>query len=199
MSVTVHKKAKPKVEIIPKEMGMEDYKKMVKRGKERLMKFKKGILKDEENLTGIEESLVDEYLDIMIKINDYVYTTSSTNSPDNPDFQEMFIQFTAPKSMMMKIKDEIEKNPDYYYLIQIPKTSRIIASYNTNDKNALIPEIAANPGDLPEMIETDLDKEDDVEVLYDIEDSWGSMIIDDPVQKRRDLYDVLLKILKKLF
>ena len=62
--------------------------KLLNFGKNQLIKFKNDELNfyNKENITGIEGHLKDEFLDDMIKINNIIYTTASTNEPEDSKF-----------------------------------------------------------------------------------------------------------------
>ena len=52
-----------------------------------------------KNTTGFEPCLVGEYLDDIKDLNNFILTSSSTNEPDNPEFQSMFVQFYTTRDI----------------------------------------------------------------------------------------------------
>jgi hypothetical protein len=69
-------------------------------GQKNLESFQSGTLGEDANVTGIEESLVGDYLKDMIRLTSYTYTTASTNYPDDPYFQEMALSGYMLKTQM---------------------------------------------------------------------------------------------------
>jgi hypothetical protein len=56
----------------------------------------------------IEGSLKGSYSGDIYEINHYLYTTASSNVPDDPTFQPMFLTFIAPQNRIMQLLDELE-------------------------------------------------------------------------------------------
>ena len=147
----------------------------------------------EYNKTGIELSLNGRWLDIMIELNYYIFTTSSTNYPDKPNFQNMFIGgylhlqdswllcqyfYTHKKSYNILLYDQVQQHILYLFnptgpntLIQ--DTLRCLYQYGTVDD------------DFPYLKEaTNLFLEPGNQLVY--------ITIEDGDSKNRDLYDILL-------
>lgn len=79
------------------------------------------------NFTGIEHHLEGKWMDLIIKINKYVYTTASTNFPDDKNLlspNPLFLYFVVPLSKAKIIKKEFEKI-DNDYEIKISNESMI--------------------------------------------------------------------------
>jgi hypothetical protein len=65
--------------------------------------------RDLEYDTGMEPFMVGEYFDQIFKLNDYVYSTASTNYP-GAGLTQMFIFFYAPKSLCQRILEYFTSN-----------------------------------------------------------------------------------------
>jgi hypothetical protein len=144
----------------------------------------------EYNKTGIELSLNGRWLDIMIELNYYIFTTSSTYYPN---FENMFIggylplpdawllcqYFTHKKSYNILLYDQVQQHILYLFNptgpnTHIQHTLRCLYQYGTIDDN------------FPYLKEaTNLFLEPGNHLVY--------ITIEDGNSKNRDLYDILLK------
>ncbi len=147
--------------------------------------------------TGIEPCLTGVYFDQILKLNDYIYTTSSTNEPADATFQAMFIGFYAPKSVAEAIcKHVVDK--DYLYILydEANKSISRVCTSGCNDPESIVDEakvMADMGGDVGEFPDTL-----DAATLFDGPDRLVYVTIEDLVQERRDLYQVLAAFLTTL-
>lgn len=87
-------------------MRIHTFKQLLTLGHENLSKFPN--LDDDDNITGIEETLVEPYLSQMIFINKFIYTVASTNHPsDLPFFQPFFVEGICRLSDARKIRNKL--------------------------------------------------------------------------------------------
>ncbi len=151
--------------------------------------------KQSYNKTGIENSLSGNWLDIMIELNYYIFTTSST---DNPNFQNMFIGgylllqdawllcqyfYTNKKTYNIVVYDQVQQHVLYLFnptglTSVVQDTLRCLYQYGT----------IAN--DFPYMKEgSNLFLQPGNQLVY--------IMIEDGDRKNRDLYNVLLEYMKE--
>lgn len=81
-------------------------------------------LSDEDNITGVEESLFENpvYYRQILDLSRYVYTTASTNDPNNPYFQPMFVTGYMLKSQAKKLKPILEKQKIAFRFMELIPT-----------------------------------------------------------------------------
>lgn len=76
--------------------------------------------------TGINPDLIGEFLDQMIELNKYMYTTASTNNPYNLAFQAMFVDGYVERQMLTdKFISEL-RDRNLSYFIRNFKTGEIV-------------------------------------------------------------------------
>lgn len=68
------------------------------------------------NITGIEAHLTGVYYAQVLQLNNYIFTTSSTNYPNDVKFQPMFLGFYTKKSIAEKIFKHLINNKYNYYV-----------------------------------------------------------------------------------
>lgn len=145
--------------------------------------------------TGIENSLSEKWIDIMIELNYYIFTTSST---DNLKFQNMFIGgylqlkdawllcqyfYTNKKTYNILIYDQVQQHILYLFNPSGPTsiiqdTLRCLYQYGTIDN------------DFPYIKEgSNLFLQPGNQLVY--------IKIEDGDSKNRDLYNVLLEYMKE--
>lgn len=91
---------------------------LLKLGRTTLEKFSEIGITHDENYTGIEESLGGIFLAQMLELNNYIYTTSSTNHPGTKT-QCFFIGFQAPEELCMKIVQQLDPIKYGYSLVSL--------------------------------------------------------------------------------
>lgn len=144
--------------------------------------------------TGLEEHLTGHFLEDIYVINQYMYTTASTNYPADPTFQAMFIDGLIEKKLGEYLISRLPKS--YYYLVIDIENNEIVDSrlpkpggdYLLNETFNEFNEYQTNAYmlyEIPEFVDSSLIKH-----LYKI-------IIEDSVHKRRTLYGKILEILEE--
>lgn len=96
---------------------MKTYNDLLTLGTQNLLLFRNNNPSD-VNITGIEDSLTGKYLDQIIRLNEYVYTTSSTNDPGKL-FQAFFVGFQAPLSICNAIAQNLIQDRYGYSIKQL--------------------------------------------------------------------------------
>lgn len=76
-------------------------------GRKSLIQHSIAPLSRQENITGIEESLTGKWLNQILNLNYYVYTTASTNYPGE-QFQAFFVVFNAPEKLCDAIVEYLD-------------------------------------------------------------------------------------------
>ena len=149
------------------------------------------------NITGVERSLTGEFYEQILELNKYVYTTSSTNNPEDPSFQEMFVGFYVPKSVALKLAKFLDAKGDLnYYSCYENNDNKIIVENKKNTKDFTDNMIHYDKRDgtiatyteFPQVLE-------DMGIfnhLFSTEDPVVYMNIEDQVIEHRNLYRVLL-------
>ena len=116
------------------------YIKILERGRNHLLRFKED--KEYSGITGIEESLVQPYLNQIIELNNYIYTTASTNYPDE-FIQPMFICGAIHKSLITKeFLEELNKNKYSYWICSY--VNKFEMKYENNIKDSIERQILFN-------------------------------------------------------
>lgn len=95
-------------------MVFTSFEDLLEHGRKQLLDFRENP--DSDNSTGIEDSLVEPYLSQMIEMNNYIYTTASTNYPAAlPFFQPFFLEgvtrLSTAKRLYQKLSDK------YYWVL----------------------------------------------------------------------------------
>ena len=138
--------------------------------------------------TAIENSLYQEDWPIlqMIELNNYMYTTASTNSP-HILFQKMFLEGIVPKIILDKLVKELRLTTTYEYFI-----------YDLEKFDAEKPTVikCSNHRIMEEWLEAYIQPAglenkpwiNDLAVLFVI----------DPVKERRDLYSKMIDIFRRI-
>jgi hypothetical protein len=161
--------------------------------------------------TGIEKHLVGRYLSDIMTLNEYMYTTASTNYPNDPKFQPMFIVGLMYKPYAFRLIQMLSKRErtsgssrspsDYYFLVASvgPRKYGLgkILGYN------LPPQIQRGPYLLSDGLGI---FQEDSYSDYEIPDFVSPflranlcyIIIEDSVKERRTLYDSLVKMCKRI-
>jgi len=147
---------------------------------------------DKTNITGVETSLKGKYFVQMLKLNKYVYTTSSTNYPCDVDFQAMFLGFYTKQSTALKLLEQLASKKYNYCVIN--ECSRDIIKMNVVDdsKNLVVPEIIDGKYTEFPMAITEKYKH-----LFAENDPVVYVLIEDPIKEHRDLYEVILSFFQK--
>lgn len=96
---------------------MDIYNEFLLEGVKELNAFK--LNNQKSGSTGIDESLVEPYLDQIIKLNQFVNTTASTNNPSDPLFQKMFLCGWIHKSYVTPYLLERLKMLHFNYVFSI--------------------------------------------------------------------------------
>lgn len=139
--------------------------------------------------TGIEPSLYQEIWPIkqMIEINNYMYTTSSTNCPYNQSYQTMFIEGYIEDKYIEKLNDELKKTPYVYKIIN--SASQVMCKDLAKSKlyEGHMDMLKANKWIVNQPY--GILKKPWVQTL-------ACVYIEDPVQSNRNLYKNLIDILK---
>jgi hypothetical protein len=160
-----------------------------KQAKDSLEKLREA---ESDNVTGVETSLTGEFYEQILELNKYVYTTSSTNRPKDPTFQEMFVGFYVQRSVALKLAEFLDTKGKFNYY----------SCYENND-NKIIIENKKNTKSFTDImmhcegtIYTEFPKAlEDIGMfthLFSDADPVVYMNIEDPVIEHRDLYRVLL-------
>lgn len=155
-------------------------------GRGLLSSFEKGLLSNKANVTGIEDHILQsDYLMQLLRLNNYMFTTGSTNEPDAL-FQPMWIEGYLHREDALALT-KILRQMGIYYVVQDPITSNNIAIYTGPDANLLNPKdlgeiLVGQVGALPREIEDN---------VAEIMPEFVGMIIEDPVLERKTLYKTL--------
>ena len=122
-----------------------------------------------KNCTGIEPNLIGEHFNQILEMNNYVYTTASTNYPDVPYFgkNKMFLFFYAPKSLCQKITAHFGEG---YQVVE-----------ETSGQNYI-------PNELVEQTKH----------LFEGDDPLIHLVLQDEIYERRTLYIVFNEFLKTI-
>ena len=155
--------------------------------------------------TGIEESLQGDFLAQIIELNNYMFTTASTNYPDRiPNFQPFFIDAIIDTKLLNKLLDYIQEHyPNRFnFLIQTPA----ISNYKRNITLRVKKEIWDLPGtdylinkeDLNNLIETKLEYNFEIpeEATFELRQTLSSLTIEDTDPESKMLYLILLEALR---
>ena len=171
------------------------------------------------NITGVEEgSLVEPYYSTLLELNNYMYTTGSTNYP-NQLFQPMWLTGWLPRSKALalgrylrslglnyiiqaageEIKTEVGQDWEGQEVVHTTYGMRgEVLDHNLTPNVDLL-----NPQDVPTMIEYGVgllpyELYPHVEgLLYDPIDPIVGIVIEDPILERRNLFDLVLNFLRK--
>jgi hypothetical protein len=149
------------------------------------------------NITGVERSLTGEFYEQILELNKYVYTTSSTNNPEDPSFQEMFVGFYVPKSVALKLAKFLDAKGEFnYYSCYENNDNKIIVENKKNTKDFTDNMMHSRKRDGTIAINTEFPQVlEDMGMfnhLFSTEDPLVYMNIEDQVIDHRDLYSVLL-------
>lgn len=98
--------------------NMKTYSDLLTLGTENLLLFRNNNLSNDNNITGIENSLTGKYFDQMVRLNRYIYTTSSTNDPGKLT-QAFFVGFQAPLSVCNTIAQNLIQDRYGYSIKQL--------------------------------------------------------------------------------
>lgn len=94
------------------------YRQLLRFGRSNLRKFLNSSLEYEDNITGIEESILEgSYMKQIIKLNKYIYTTASTNYPNDIYFQPMCVSGYMLKTQAKKLKILLEESEISYNFV----------------------------------------------------------------------------------
>lgn len=153
------------------------------------------------NATGFETSLRGRWLDLIIDLNKYILTTASTNYPDDPSFQIMFLSFYTTREIADNLAQSIVATDEYYiYVIQDQRRNELVYDLQRYDCNEKDNSVVCS--------EIETYKEGDPYLDYYgrynlreeeyIENELVYMTIEDVMLPRRNLYDVTLRILENM-
>lgn len=199
------------------------YSDLINQGYNLLFKYKTIGITNDENITGIESSLNDKYLDQMLELNKYIYTTASTNHPGEK-FQPFFLDFIAPKQVCLKIiqylslvkysyvikelsieNGIIETNPLVIHIVENndPKMPMLDARYFKRVYNNDRSHSKRDYTQLRELVSSVIYSEFPIELVEQYEnviknDELCSMMIEDSDINDESLYIVLLHILYQI-
>jgi len=105
---------------------MDKFDDLLKDGRDRLIKFRSD---NSSGNTGIEDDLIQPYLDQMIEMNDNILTMSSTNSPGAlPFFQGFFVEGYCKLSVARKLREMLDKK--YIWVVYYDVLSREYIDYS---------------------------------------------------------------------
>jgi hypothetical protein len=144
-------------------------------------------------VTGIESSLTDTYLDDILEISHYLYTTASTNDPEDPLYQPMFLTFIAPKNRINQLLDELHRRSAgrYYYSIRnCANLKEHIARYPHGSKTPYL----LNDRDIDNIITCELPPNG-----RGLNKELWACDIEDSLPRARNLYQVIREICNRLF
>ena len=173
--------------------------------------------------TGLEPTLYGIYFDQIYSLNKYVYTVTSTNSPN--DKNEMFIYFYLPKSKAISLCKYFKDKEYYYYtcydrkynlidykcdipIINIDKDTKIIFKPQSicinnieyqwpyTDLFLLINKQHCSNINFEKTMIWEIPKEFD---LYENDDPIVYIELNDYLVDRRNLYEVLLNYLEMIY
>ena len=152
------------------------------------------------SLTGIEPCLYGIYLDQIIELNKYVFTTVSTNEPHDPEFQEMFVGGLMINSMLSGLI-AFCKEKGYNYTFKNADTLKYIAISDSDHLGDFAKVGVGNIATYKDIYDKNTIKP--VPVDFGGLDQYcmelAPMLIEfeiiDPIQSRRDLYSNLLTYL----
>jgi len=177
-----------------------------------LSKYKTiGVIED-ENITGIEDSLNAQYLDQMLELNKYIYTTASTNHPGQK-FQCFFIDFIAPKRLCLKIIQYLALTKYSYVIKELSVKNNVqeanpvmihMVSNNDPKGSILDPRLLTDHiSRIRELIVTLTDSQLPQELVPQYkqviqDDNLCDMTIEDSDLNDESLYLVLLNILQQI-
>ena len=157
-------------------------------GRSLLRSFQEGKLEEDENITGIEDHILrEDYLVQMLKLNNYMFTTGSTNEPDTL-FQPMWIEGYLNKHDALALAKYLTRK-GIYSIVQDPITGENLSIYTGPDADLL------NPQDLPSILSGDIGMIPD-QVKPHIEEILHAsplvgMVIEDPILEHRTLYKTI--------
>jgi len=131
------------------------------------------------NITGVSSCLTGIYFDQIQELNKYVYTTSSTEYPEDPEENEMYIAFYTLKSIAGKIAEFCSKTKYNYGVFQ-----------GLKGEKRLWGELKEDTEDFPLLYLNQFKQ------LFYREDPLVYVFIIDPVKRNRDLYEIVLSFVK---
>lgn len=163
-----------------------------------LFRSQQGTLSDTANITGIEESLAGEYFDQIVRLNNYVYTTGSTNNPGT-GFQSFWIDLFAPAEVCELIISNLSPT-EYSYSYQ-RASSLVLTDEGEELARHLVREddgshlFGLKTGFADSYLADQLP--DSIREQYsDLIPSLFFLTIDDAISTRDTLYQTLLDILE---
>ena len=150
-----------------------------------LLSFGQKVIEGKFNITGLEEETINsgKYYDQLKAINKYMFTTGSTNLPEDPTFQPMFLEGILLKSSALKLANCAREYGFNFIIQKVPK-GKIIDSYiiGFDEKESII-----TPNEFDSLVENGVGNlPDENEYLMSKKLFQGSnpivgIIIEDPV------------------
>ena len=148
------------------------------------------------NDTGIEPCLKGKHLATIRKLNRYMYTVASTNRPCDEKYQHMFVGCYVPQSLADMICAHFtarEEWHQYLFLVYDPKTQKVTRAKTSGEPRLVDVHIDLHlrgvfPNKFPDCLQKTMAP------LFDADDRLVYMLIEDPVQERRTLYEELLSL-----
>lgn len=148
--------------------------------------------------TNIEDDLKGIYLDQMIELNKFIYTTASTNDPHNSMFQPMFISGYMPLSKAYALINDLNDfyPNDYYYIVYSIEADLI---YEMNIFKGKDPDYLLQTSSIHSLIDYERlevgPHNHQVSHLLYTSDPLVMINIEDKNKERRDLYAILISLL----
>jgi hypothetical protein len=154
--------------------------------------------------TGIENHLTGKYLDQILQLNDFIYTTASTNYPADSSFQQvagpnsglqaglqvqsMFVDFYAPQSLCMTLCTHLHSKRLTYFIYD-EKAEKVVGANREVADTSLLGGEAINqfPDNLLPAFGC----------LFAQDDPLVYMTVEDPKQDCRTLYEEVLAACKQ--
>ena len=166
------------------------FKELLKSGRDDLLEFKRTGNPGEN---GIEDSLTGKYFDQILELNNYIYTTASTNYPYDDTFQPMFLEFYIMRSNALKLINQIRGNKQYNFIMCDYSKNEYEYQFMPSCEDCLITEDM-----IKSLAHSDLS--DNIfprvySLLRDEHNPIVQMTIEDINMKDRTLYDKILKFL----
>jgi len=152
--------------------------------------------------SGIESNLHGKYLNQIIKLNEYVLTSASTNSPHNIYEQQMFVTLYAETNLANKIFEHFTETLENYSCVLFSphfyETKYYKSENFTGFMSSLSIELRSRKKEIKSNTCKDYYGKFNKEQKEFIKKNYAFIDLVDDIQERRNLYKILIKFIEDL-